>query len=153
MSRLELESSRLAQWHSLVLEGQSSVGFQLHENIEHYLVVTLDAYTTDMRLSSAVIAVEYLQNIHVISTLKMRALRDVGDQCLLLSGLFPDRAKRKRVSEDYFMLLGQNAYHVLSYAHHAKKIDQRLFFQLGENFSELIQVLKAMRVVHHVTKM
>ena len=38
MGKFGLVSSRLAEWYSLVLDGQSSLGFRLHENVEHYLV-------------------------------------------------------------------------------------------------------------------
>ena len=71
----------------------------------------------------------------------------VGDKCLILGGLFPDRAKRKNVSADYFKNLGENAYYVLSFATIASKADHRLFYQLFENFSDMIEILKSMRMV------
>ncbi|PIZ05010.1 MAG: hypothetical protein COY58_01050 [Gammaproteobacteria bacterium CG_4_10_14_0_8_um_filter_38_16] len=146
MSILHVEPTRIAQWRTLVIEGQEKSGFQLNEGMESYVVMTLDAYTTEINLSSAVLAIDFLKNVHVTSTLAMHALREVGDQCLILSGLFPQRVLRKNVSEHYFIQLGKNAYHVLSYASIAKQLDHSLFFQLFESFSELTQVLKAMRL-------
>lgn len=145
MSTFNANTTRLAEWRELVLEGQEKAGFRLTEAMENYVVVTLDAYTTEINLSSAVIAVDFLKNIHVTSTLTMQALRAVGDQCLILSGLFPNRAQRKNVSEQYFIQLGRNAYYVLSFNHFAKSLDRGLFFQLFDNFSDLTKVLSAMR--------
>jgi hypothetical protein len=42
------------------------------------------------------------------------ALRDVGDQCLLVAGVFPHQAERRMVRLSYFVALGQSAYEQLS---------------------------------------
>ena len=147
MNIFQFEPTQIAEWRKLVVEGQQKVGFQLTENIENYVVITLDAHTTNTELSSSVIAIDFLNNIHVKSTRNLQRLRMVGDQCLILAGLFPDRAKRKNVSADYFKNLGENAYYVLSFATIASKADHRLFYQLFENFSDMIEILKSMRMV------
>lgn len=146
MNIFQFEPTQIAEWRKLVIEGQQKAGFQLTENIENYVVITLDAHTTNVELSSSVIAIDFLKNIHVKSTHNLQTLRMVGDQCLILAGLFPDRAKRKNVSADYFKNLGENAYYVLSFATIASKADHRLFYQLFENFSDMIEILKSMRM-------
>ena len=146
MNIFQFEPTKMAEWRQLVIEGQQKSGFQLTETIENYVVITLDAHTTNANLSSSVIAIDFLKNIHIQSTRNMQTLRTVGDQCLILAGLFPDRAKRKNVSADYFKNLGENAYYVLSFAHVPAKLDRTLFYQLFENFSDLINVLQAMRL-------
>ncbi len=145
MSIFRAEPTRIAEWKELVTEGQEKSGFRLTEPVENYVVITLDANTANSQLSSSVIAIDFLNNIHIHSVKNSQTLRFIGDQCLILAGLFPDRAKRKNVSENYFRHLGENAYYVLSFASSPTKLDRTLFYQLFENFAELIKVLQAMR--------
>lgn len=145
MGILNIESTKLAQWRDLVCDAQKKSGFLLNETMENYVVITLDTFITKTELSSSLIAIDFLHNIRIESPHNVHALRSVGDQCLLLAGLFPDRAKRKRVSSDYFMNLGKNAYYVLSYAALSHKMNRALYYQLFDNFGELIDVLRAMR--------
>lgn len=146
MSIFQFEPTDIAEWRKLVLEGQTKAGFQLTEVVENYLVITLNANTGNTQLSSGIMAIDLLKNIHIQSICNAYALRSVGDQCLILAGLFPDRAKRKNVSAEYFRNLGENAYYVLSFAKSFHKLDHSLFYQLFENFSDLVRVLKSMRL-------
>lgn len=146
MSIFQHEPTKIAEWRRLVLEGQEKAGFHLTEPVENYVVITLDAQTTNTNLSTTIIAIDFLKNIHIHSTRNLQTLRFVGDQCLILAGLFPDRAKRKNLSDDYFKHLGEHAYYVLSFASVPTELDHSLFYQLFENFENLIQILKAMRL-------
>jgi len=146
MSIFQFEPTGIAEWRNLVIEGEKRVGFQLTELVENYMVITLNAHTTDATIASTVIALDFLENIHINSTKNIYELRSVGDHCLILAGLFPDRAKHKNVSKDYFKNLGENAYYVLSFAKLPWECDRTLFYQLFENFSDLIQILQAMRL-------
>lgn len=145
MSVLNLNPTEIAHWHQLVLDTQADTGLYLPEAIENYVVLTLSAYTTRTSLASIVIAIEFLESLKDTSNYSMQKLRDVGDHCLILSGLFPDRIKRKNVSEKYLVNIGKEAYYTLSYAPVQWQLDQGLFYQLFENFTDLIQLLKAMR--------
>ncbi|HLD84420.1 MAG TPA: hypothetical protein VI844_01460 [Coxiellaceae bacterium] len=141
-----VEPTKLAEWRNLLIDGQEKAGLSLTEALENYVVLTLDAYTTETKLASVVLAIEFLENIRASKIRDFQKLRSVGDQCLILAGLFPERARHKRVSDDYFKNLGENAYYVLSYARTTKQIDHRLFYQLFENFAGLTEVLKATRL-------
>ena len=110
-----VEPTKLAEWRNLLIDGQEKAGLSLTEALENYVVLTLDAYTTETKLASVVLAIEFLENIRASKIRDFQKLRSVGDQCLILAGLFPERARHKRVSDDYFKNLGENAYYVLSY--------------------------------------
>ncbi|OGT25596.1 MAG: hypothetical protein A3B71_06070 [Gammaproteobacteria bacterium RIFCSPHIGHO2_02_FULL_42_43] len=142
------EDSRWVEWHNLLIEAQEKSGHTLIEPVEHYVLITLDAYTAQLKLATSALAIEFLENVHVNHVRDFQKLRSVGDQCLILAGLFPERAIRKRVSRDYFTHLGENAYYILSYAQVPIHIDHSLFYLLSENFSDLVQVLQAMRWVN-----
>lgn len=148
MTAFTYEPTRVAEWRKLVMEGQNRAGLQLTESIENYVVITLDAHTEYVALASTTLAIDYLHNIHINSVRNFKMLRHVGDQCLILAGLFPERTKRKNVSPAYFQQIGENAYYVLSFSTHFKQSNRALFYQLFENFSDLVQVLKSMRLLN-----
>ena len=145
MGTFHCEPTKIAEWRTLVLQAQEKAGLQLSEPIENYVVITLDAYTQFTTLSATAIAIDYLEQLQNLSRHNMHVLRGIGDQCLILSGLFPDRAKRKNVSKHYFMRLGKSAYYILSSVDIAWKLDNTLFYQLFESFSDLTSVLRSMR--------
>ena len=148
MQSIKLGSSEIAQWHALILDAQSSVGFYLPASIEQYIVMTLNAYTKNTSIASVVIAIDYLQALKDSSSLSLQKLRDVGDQCLILSGLFPERAARKNLSQEYFTNIGKEAYYSLSFADSQTIDNQNVFYQLFENFSELIKLLNNTRGIN-----
>src|SRR3990167_7845447 len=147
MAIIQFEPTPIAQWRNLLIHAQERSGIHLTESIESYVVQTLDANVKNNAIVSSMIAIEFLENIHIESIHHFHALRVVGDYCLILSGLFPDFAKRRRVSSDYFKNLGENAYYVLSSTRHFSQSHYALYYQLFENFSELVDVLKSARAL------
>src|SRR5690606_29073482 len=77
------------------------------------------------------------------STTLFRSLRDVGDRCLLVAGLFPDLAQRRRVSVDYFVDLGRGAYQAVADA--GRDAYAELFAHLAAGYRELVSVLRRIR--------
>ena len=146
MVSIQTGPNEIAQWHGLVLEAQSASGLYLAEPLEQYLVMTLYAYTTNTSLSTVVITLDFLSALQDTSSVCLQKLRDVGDQCLILSGLFPEQAKRRNVSPAYFVNIGKEAYHSLSAAPTQWQVDQHLFYQLFESFSDLTKLLAVLRI-------
>jgi hypothetical protein len=138
-------ANNLAVWQTLVGEAAQRAGYHCNESIENYLVMTLDHFTTDINLSSAVVAIDFLLGLNSLGREGGLKMRRVGDECLLLAGLFPERAERKHVSVEYFIKLGQAAYSILTDAHFQWIYDTKLFTQLSEDFPNLILVLQSMR--------
>lgn len=147
MKGFYLEPSPEAQWYSLVYDARMLAGSKLAESVEAYLVLTLDHFTTEIKLASTVLAIDFLTAIDVPTTNNAIKLRDVGDQCLILSGLFPERALRKHVSLDYFIHLGKGAYHSIAHQENALPFDPELFFQLSQHFVGLMDILHHMRLL------
>src|SRR5690606_20899169 len=82
----------------------------LDESRESYLVFVLLRHQRDAQLLARIQALEWLQAQELAGSTRRDALRDVGDRCLLVAGLFPALAERRRVSVDYFVELGRGAY-------------------------------------------
>lgn len=145
MNGLTWHSSRIAEWHSLVMDAESSCGLHFEEKVEHYLVITLDHYTQANHLASTIVALDFLHALEKSGTASRDQLRHIGDQCLLLSGLFPERAKRKNVSLNYFISIGKEAYNLVAQYPRSVLIDEALFYNLSMNFVGLMDVLHTMR--------
>ena len=112
--KLILDSSELAQWHTLVQEAEQDYGVHLDEAMQSYLVFTLMRFAKNSQLNSKALALDYLTSHHLSSQLRSERLRDIGDQCLLVSGLFPQSAEKRLVGTGYYVDLGRSAYHHIS---------------------------------------
>ena len=110
MESLVIQPSATAQWHALVGEAEQACATRLGEELESYLVFLLMRYTESPEIANSVLALDYLHSMEAIGHLRETQLREVGDKCLLYSGLFPARAERRRVNSSYYVKLGMGAY-------------------------------------------
>jgi hypothetical protein len=141
--RLILDSSELSQWHTLVQEAEQDYGCQLDEAMQSYLVFTLMRFATNSQLNSKALAPDYLISHHLPSSLRSEQLRNIGDQCLLVSGLFPQSAEKRQVGVNYYVDLGRSAYF------HISTLTQQgvaeLYQQLADSFVLLMDLLQTIR--------
>jgi len=142
MNSLVLQPTEVAQWHALVSEAQVASQRNLEEGLESYLVFLLMRFAGRPELARKIMALEFLQAQREQS-LKIDRLRDVGDQCLLFSGLFPQIAESRLVKVSYFVALGRSAYDQL--ASIVDKQSDQLYTRLAHAFVGLMDVLHAMR--------
>ncbi len=132
-------------WQRLIREAQDDLNCPLGEELEAYLVLTLGHYTHQAALGHRILSLDYLNAMQPAgnSTGHAQALREVGDHCLLTSGLFPQRARRRRVQVSYYVDLGRSAYDSLSMS--MNNTWSRLYQQMSEGFVVLMDILQAMR--------
>ncbi|MFC4726934.1 hypothetical protein [Coralloluteibacterium thermophilus] len=130
-------------WQALVRDSADRAGHRLDESRESYLVFVLLRHQRDGHLLSRIQALEWLHAQANTGTLRTDALRDVGDRCLLIAGLFPGLAARRRVSVDYFVELGRGAY--LDVASASRAAYAALYAQLADGYRELVEVLRGVR--------
>lgn len=142
MSDLVLEPTVTAQWHSLVSEAEERCAKRLDETLESYLVFLLMRFTGRPTLATTVMAREFLEGLTTPGRQGHERLRDVGDQCLLYSGLFPRRAERRLVRVSYYVDLGRAAYNHL--AEDRVPGSAELYSRLAHSFVSLMEVLQAM---------
>ncbi|MGD9592818.1 MAG: hypothetical protein AB7V32_09890 [Candidatus Berkiella sp.] len=141
MPTLILHPTSTAQWHALLGEAQQASSIYLKEDLESYLVFLLMRFTGEPSVASSVVGLEFLRSYQQ-ETLPFYQLKDVGDKCLLLAGLFPGRAIKRRVKLSYFVKLGQMAYSTIS---QSLSSQEELFIKLCIEFPKLMDVLGAMR--------
>ncbi len=143
MTDLILEPTVTAQWQRLVRDATRQSAHDLGEDLESYLVFLLMRFAQDSALTHRVMALEYLQGMSVQGEARNNALRDVGDQCLLMAGVFPHQAERRMVRLSYFVELGQSAYEQLS--RFLGRSTAQLYGELSSAFVSLMEVLHCMR--------
>ena len=145
MSRIEIHTSEMSAWYTLVEKARQSSTITLNDELQSYLVFLLMRFMKEPTILSDALALEYLENIHKNQSQNLKTLRDVGDKCLLLTGLFPERAKRRRVEISYYVKLGQAAYSTIS--EQDKTVLSQLYATIGQQFVGLMDVLHAMRTL------
>src|SRR3990167_5880445 len=132
-------STSTALWHSIVHDAEKSCAIALKEDIESYLVFLLMRYTTKPEFIKHVIALDFLENIQHTQKQHGLVLQEVGDTCLLFTGLYPKIAEKRLVKLSYFVNLGQAAYVRIS------KKSNDLYYSLGKQFVCLMDVLQSIR--------
>lgn len=145
MERLDICVTPLAAWVALVKDAERVSGERLDEQLESYLVFLLQRFVSKPDIAGAVLALDYLKSHAHQSVVQQEQLRDVGDKCLLFSGLFPERAIRRHVNVSYFIDMGQNAYHALANLQQKHIAYAQLFNALEQHFVRLMDTLQCMR--------
>lgn len=143
MGKLVIQPTSTAQWHALVSEAECSADCVLSEDLESYLVFLLMRFASNPHMLARVIALDYLNNTSTEKRTRHEKLRDVGDQCLLFSGLFPKQAERRMVKVSYFVDLGRSAYQQLSDTVSAQSAE--IYANLSRDFVSLMDILQTMR--------
>ena len=138
-----LDSSELSQWHTLVHDAEQDYGCQLDEAMQSYLVFTLMRFAKNQQLNSKALAIDYLNSHHLPNSMRSEQLRDIGDQCLLVSGLYPQSAERRQVGVNYYVDLGRSAYQHIGAV--AQQGIAELYQQLAESFILLMDLLQTIR--------
>ncbi len=140
---LLLEPTIEAQWKHILEQAEHQSRCQLDEELESYLIFTLIRFTQNPQLAVQALAPEYLQQFRLKHHASRQQLRDIGDQCLLISGLFPQRAEKRLVRVSYYVDMGRSAYQHLSTL--LKQAFARLYQHLSHNFVPLMDVLQNIR--------
>jgi hypothetical protein len=149
MSSILVENNT-AQWHKLVLDAQEITQSPLNEDLESYLVFMLMRNLTNAEINSRVMALEYINSINSSGSERELRLREVGDQCLLFSGLFPQRAQRRQMKVKYYVDLGRTAY--LHLAEDLSASLAKLYQQLSDSFVYVMDTLLAIRSMTEQTQ-
>ena len=134
-----------AQWLDMIASAECHFGYQLTHSIKHYLVMTLQHYTSHLSLPHTIIGEEYLRAIAMQGSQQGADLRRMGDECLILTGLFPGKIQKKNVSLNYTINIGKQSYLQLSHNPQLHAADPAVFHELEHHFVGLVDVLYMMR--------
>ncbi len=141
--QLVMEPTEAAQWHTLVSEAEAAAHTTLDETSESYLVFTLMRFTERPEMAASLVGLDFLESARQAGGQAREQLRDVGDKCLLFSGLFPQLARKRLVKVSYFVDVGRAAYGQLQSRTHQQVAE--LYGRLQADFVAMMDVLQAMR--------
>lgn len=136
--KLLVNSTPIALWHDVVHEAETSCDTMLNEDLESYLVFLLVRYTNKPEIVKTIIATEFLCAYQSLNERQL-ALQNVGDRCLIFSGLFPRLAEKRLVKISYFIHVGQVSYSSISNS------TNDIYDLLAKQFVSLTDVLQSIR--------
>lgn len=137
--KLLLNSTPVALWHEIIHEAQMMCDITLLEELETYLVFLMIRHTNKPEVVKQVVAYEFLRNLNKTCGERQQTLQAVGDQCLILAGLFPHIAAKRLVNIRYFVDMGQSAYANISRARND------IYALLARQFVSLMDILQSIR--------
>lgn len=132
-------STSTALWHDIIHEAETQCDIKLKEELESYLVFLMIRYTSKSDIISKIVAADFLLGMGYQRTQRQQALQEVGDNCLIYSGLFPKMAEKRLVHISYFVKIGQSSYANIS------RNRGDLYEKLANQFVSLMDVLQALR--------
>ncbi len=101
--------------------------------------------TTDEGLRIKPLALHYIDALqHASQQDRDRALQQLGDVALFISGLFADSLERRPIDIDYYIAMGGNAYGCLAEntrTSRRNKVFALVFAELSEKFTKFVDVL------------
>ncbi len=130
-------------WLKLLRDGEQRAHVHLPDSQESYLVFTLIRLSRDALLAGRAVAIDLLDADAFDGATRTERLRDAGDRCLLLAGLFPDHAIKRGLSADYYAAVGESAYARLGDRDGSAMAS--LYAALARAFDRLIIVLRSIR--------
>lgn len=133
------QRNTLNLWQEVIQQAAFRHTVVLHESLEMYLISLMMRYTNQPELLKRIMATSFLNALHQRHHERIQSLQRVGDECLLITGLFPLLPRKRLVTVSYFVDLGQSAYSAISY-------QNDLFSTLSVQFIPLMHVLRSIRV-------
>ncbi len=135
-----------ALFQQLVVDAENQAHLSLPENLESYLVFLLQRFHKNSDGLYEPLALKHLHAEAESGRRRQAELRDTGDSCLILAGLFPEQAKRRMVGISYFVSLGRSSYHALACS--LKQSHAELYRHICQGFGAMLDVLQ---IVHGFT--
>jgi hypothetical protein len=128
-------------FHELVVEALGQQNLSASESTECYLVGLLREFATapitDQPLALVLARAQEPSD-------RVRALKEVGDTSLYVSGFFSESLKRRIVQPDYYLQLGESAYRELAHRLRTSSVAE-IYEELAHKFPRFVDVLGSVR--------
>lgn len=136
-----------ALFQQLVLDAEDHAHISLPENLECYLVFLLQRFHKNADGLYEPLALKHLHAEAEVGRCRQNELRDTGDSCLILAGLFPEQAKHRMVNISYFIRLGRSSYHSLACS--LRQSHAELYQHICQGFGAMLDVLHSIHGFTH----
>lgn len=122
-----METEFLCTFWTIVKRTEHSTGISLPQDTEAYVVLLMAEFTANNNIfPDPSFAEKYLQLTNPLEA------KELGDQCLFISGWFPDSLNRKGLGVSYIESIGKTCYVKAS-----EQLNKDLFEQLATNFTHV----------------
>jgi len=139
MGSYQLHTADTAHWRALVTAAECRTECRLHPDVEGYLVMLLLRYAR-LRQAGQGLGMQIRNHKGADGDGRIGQLREMGDKCLVFTGLLTEEARRSGVPLVQFVEAGRSAYRQI-----AEESGNLLFARLSDGFVALMDVLQAMR--------
>jgi hypothetical protein len=134
-----ISNNALTLWQDVIHDAEQACSIHLEDKLESYLVSLLIRYSNKPDAVKQIVGTSFLDALQRKTHQRNASLQLVGDQCLLLAGLFPRITETRRVKIDYFVDLGRGSYASIS------DTANDLYGSLALQFVLLMDVLQSIR--------
>src|SRR5689334_13384113 len=111
---MEVHQTVTEFFHEVVTDALRSENVAPAASTEFYLVNLLCEFTHLRRVDEEPLALKMAQAADATAEARSRALKEIGDTALYVSGFFADSLVRRLVDVDYYIDMGGSAYGQLS---------------------------------------
>jgi hypothetical protein len=125
-------------FHEVVTEALGRTSLRVSPSAEHYLVTLLGEFA-HQRISDEPLSLKLAAASEPGE--RVRALKEVGDTSLYVTGFFAESLSRKLVDADYYISLGGAAYAELANRLHASRGARAVYEELAAKFPSFVEVL------------
>jgi hypothetical protein len=130
-------------FHEVLTSALDSQGVEASQSTEFYLVGLLGEYAR-ARIPDEPLSLKLVGTRGAEAGERVRALKEVGDTTLYVTGFFADSLQRKLVGVDYYMDLGKAAYHELAQRLATSSVHE-VYEELSNKFPRFVDVLAEVR--------
>ena len=142
---MELLASPYEFFHETVTAAIRTQQLTVSEGAAFYLVNLLCEFTKT-RTDAEPLSLKLVRAPELSLEQQAQTLREIGDQSLYMSGLFPEHLTRRMMDVEFYIDLGGMAYHQLSGMARATSAGLRaVFTELARQFSCFVALLRELR--------
>ncbi|MDQ2994980.1 MAG: hypothetical protein M3R00_08590 [Pseudomonadota bacterium] len=145
MAIIKVRQTAVAQWYDIVREAQELSACAVDEELESYLVYMLLRFMDQTDLAEQAVGMAFLAAQQSPFMGRSMLLRNVGDQCLLYSGLYPERATNRGLRVGYYVHIGKRSYSAAADEIRHEINISKMYERLCAQFVTLMDVLHSVR--------
>jgi hypothetical protein len=131
-------------FHEAVTSALKATQVEAADATEFYLVNLLVEFTKNVKVDEEPLAIKLALAAGASPEQRVRALREVGDTSLYVSGFFADSLTRKLIDVDYYVAMGGTAYAQLSRGVAPQGL-REAWSELADKFRAYVDVLGEIR--------
>jgi hypothetical protein len=130
-------------WHQLVHQAQKDADYAFDENVEHYIIKTINDFMKNIELcSNNTLLYDFLYHSNQQFAYDIDAIRRIGDKCLILSSFFESATHN---NSSHLIDVGKSSYQLVANTNVLTIYEPTVFKHLDNEFIEVVNTLKLIK--------